>query len=183
MACILSIETSTDVCSVAVSDNGAVIFNKEDHSGPNHAVKLGVFVDEAISYIDSRNIPLEAVAVSCGPGSYTGLRIGVSMAKGLCYGRGAKLIAVPTLELLAVPVLLGEHPAEEDALIVPMLDARRMEVYAQVFDRALRECALYRPTLWTQKPTRSISTVVLSISSETEQPSVWKSSIIPTPIS
>jgi tRNA threonylcarbamoyladenosine biosynthesis protein TsaB len=101
-----------------------VIFNKEDHSGPNHAVKLGVFVDEAISYIDSRNIPLEAVAVSCGPGSYTGLRIGVSMAKGLCYGRGAKLIAVPTLELLAVPVLLGEHPAEEDALIVPMLDAR-----------------------------------------------------------
>ena len=67
MACILSIETSTDVCSVAVSDNGAVIFNKEDHSGPNHAVKLGVFVDEAISYIDSRNIPLEAVAVSCGP--------------------------------------------------------------------------------------------------------------------
>ncbi len=83
-------------------------------------------------------IPLEAVAVSCGPGSYTGLRIGVSMAKGICYGRGVKLIAVPTLELMAVPVLLGEHPAEEDALIVPMLDARRMEVYAEVLDRALK---------------------------------------------
>lgn len=139
MACILNIETSTDVCSVAISDNGDVLFNREDHSGPNHAVKLGVFVDEAMNFIDSRNIPLEAVAVSCGPGSYTGLRIGVSMAKGICYGRNAKLIAVPTLELLAVPVLLGEKAAEEDALIVPMLDARRMEVYAQVFTRALKE--------------------------------------------
>lgn len=139
MSCILNIETSTDVCSVAVSDNGTVIFNKEDHSGPNHAVKLGVFVDEALAFIDAHEIPLEAVAVSCGPGSYTGLRIGVSMAKGICYGRGIKLIAVPTLELLAVPVLLAESAKEEDALIVPMLDARRMEVYAQVFTRGLKE--------------------------------------------
>ena len=139
MSCILNIETSTDVCSVAVSDNGQVIFNKEDHSGPNHAVKLGVYVDEALSFIDAHGIPLEAVAVSCGPGSYTGLRIGVSMAKGICYGRDVKLISIPTLELMAVPVLLGEHPTEEDALIVPMLDARRMEVYAKVMDRALKE--------------------------------------------
>lgn len=135
----MNIETSTDVCSVAISDNGQVIFNKEDHSGPNHAVKLGVYVDEALSFIDAHGIPLEAVAVSCGPGSYTGLRIGVSMAKGICYGRDVKLISIPTLELMAVPVLLGEHPAEEDALIVPMLDARRMEVYAKVMDRALKE--------------------------------------------
>lgn len=139
MSCILNIETSTDVCSVAISDNGQVIFNKEDHSGPNHAVKLGVYVDEALSFIDAHGIPLEAVAVSCGPGSYTGLRIGVSMAKGICYGRDVKLISIPTLELMAVPVLIGEHPAEEDALIVPMLDARRMEVYAEVMDRALKE--------------------------------------------
>ena len=138
MSCILNIETSTDVCSVAISDNGQVIFNKEDHSGPNHAVKLGVYVDEALDFLDSHGLPLEAVAVSCGPGSYTGLRIGVSMAKGICYGRGVKLIAVPTLELMAVPVLLGEHPEDEDALIVPMLDARRMEVYAEVLDRALK---------------------------------------------
>ena len=138
MSYILNIETSTDVCSVAISDSGQVIFNKEDHSGPNHAVKLGVYVDEALDFLDSHGLPLEAVAVSCGPGSYTGLRIGVSMAKGICYGRGVKLIAVPTLELMAVPVLLGEHPEEEDALIVPMLDARRMEVYAEVLDRALR---------------------------------------------
>ena len=138
MSYILNIETSTDVCSVAISDSGQVIFNKEDHSGPNHAVKLGVYVDEALDFLDSHGLPLEAVAVSCGPGSYTGLRIGVSMAKGICYGRGVKLIAVPTLELMAVPVLLGEHPEDEDALIVPMLDARRMEVYAEVFDRALK---------------------------------------------
>ena len=138
MSCILNIETSTDVCSVAISDSGQVIFNKEDHSGPNHAGKLGVYVDEALDFLDSHGLPLEAVAVSCGPGSYTGLRIGVSMAKGICYGRGVKLIAVPTLELMAVPVLLGEHPEQEDALIVPMLDARRMEVYAEVLDRALR---------------------------------------------
>ena len=139
MSCILNIETSTDVCSVAISDNGQVIFNKEDHSGPNHAVKLGDYVDEALSFIDAHGITLEAVAVSCGPGSYTGLRIGVSMAKGICYGRDVKLISIPTLELMAVPVLIGEHPAEEDALIVPMLDARRMEVYAKVMDRALKE--------------------------------------------
>ena len=138
MSCILNIETSTDVCSVAISDSGQVIFNKEDHSGPKHAVKLGVYVDEALDFLDSHGLPLEAVAVSCGPGSYTGLRIGVSMAKGICYGRGVKLIAVPTLELMAVPVLLGEHPEDEDALIVPMLDARRMEVYAEVLDRALK---------------------------------------------
>jgi tRNA threonylcarbamoyladenosine biosynthesis protein TsaB len=127
------------VCSVAVSNDAECIFNKEDHSGPNHAVKLGVFVDEALSFIDNHAIPLDAVAVSCGPGSYTGLRIGTSMAKGICYGRGAKLIAIPTLELMTVPVLLREMVTEDNALLVPMLDARRMEVYAQVFDRALKE--------------------------------------------
>ncbi len=139
MSCILHIETSTNVCSVAVTEDGGCIFQKEDHSGPNHAERLGSYVDEALSFTDNHAIPLDAVAVSCGPGSYTGLRIGVSMAKGLCYGRGLKLIAVPTLELLCVPVLLRHDDLEENALIVPMLDARRMEVYAQVFDRSLKE--------------------------------------------
>lgn len=105
MSCILHIETSTDVCSVAVSQDGACIFEQEEHSGPNHAVRLGTFVDEALSFTDNHGIPFDAVAVSCGPGSYTGLRIGVSMAKGVCYGRQLKLLAVPTLELLCVPVL------------------------------------------------------------------------------
>lgn len=139
MSCILSIETSTNICSVAMSNDGECIFNQENHQGPNHNEILGTFIDEALTFIDVRNIKLDAVAVSSGPGSYTGLRIGASMAKGICYGRDAKLIAVPTLELLAVPVLLDEQVAEDDALLVPMLDARRMEVYAQVLDRALKE--------------------------------------------
>lgn len=139
MACILHIETSTDVCSVAVSQDGACIFHEEDHSGPNHAVKSGTFIDEALSFIDSHLIPLDAVAISSGPGSYTGLRIGVSTAKGICYGRDVKLISVPTLQLLCVPVLLREKVQEEDALLCPMIDARRMEVYAQLFDRSLHE--------------------------------------------
>ena len=139
MSCILNIDTSTNVCSVAVSQDGACIFDKEDHSGPNHAERLGAFVDEALSFIDNNAIPLDAVAVSCGPGSYTGLRIGVSMAKGICYGRDVKLLAVPTLELLCVPVLLREMVTDDDALLCPMLDARRMEVYAQLFTRSLRE--------------------------------------------
>lgn len=138
MSCIINIETSTNVCSLTVSQDGADIFTKEDHSGPNHAVKLGEFVDEGLSFADSHAIPVDAVAVSCGPGSYTGLRIGVSMAKGICYGRGVKLIAVPTLELMAVPVLL-HHEIEEDALLCPMIDARRMEVYAAVYNRRLQE--------------------------------------------
>lgn len=137
MACILNIETSTDVCSVAVSENGACIFKEEDRSGPNHAVKLGVFVDEALSFTDNHAIPFDAVAVSSGPGSYTGLRIGTSMAKGICYARDLKLLAVPTLEVLCVPVLL-RHELPDDALLCPMIDARRMEVYAAVFNRALR---------------------------------------------
>ena len=134
----MNIETSTDVCSVSVSQDGACIFSQEDHDGPNHAVKLGTFVDEALSFADSHAIPLDAVAVSCGPGSYTGLRIGASMAKGICFGQDLKLIAVPTLELMAVPVLLREE-VEEGALLCPMIDARRMEVYSAVYDRALHE--------------------------------------------
>lgn len=138
MSCILNIETSTDVCSVSVSQDGACIFSQEDHDGPNHAVKLGTFVDEALSFADSHAIPLDAVAVSCGPGSYTGLRIGASMAKGICFGQDLKLIAVPTLELMAVPVLLRDE-VEEGALLCPMIDARRMEVYSAVYNRALHE--------------------------------------------
>lgn len=138
MSCILHIETSTDVCSVAVSHDGACMFSKEDHDGPNHGVMLGVFVDEALSFVDSSGMVLDAVAVSCGPGSYTGLRIGVSMAKGVCYGRNIPLIGVPTLELMCVPVLLEHDGMEDDALLCPMIDARRMEVYAAVYDRALR---------------------------------------------
>ena len=139
MACILHIETSTNVCSVAVSEDGQCIFQQEERGERGAgAERLGTMVDEALSFTDNHAIPFDAVSVSCGPGSYTGLRIGVSMAKGICYGRDLKLIAVPTLELLCVPVLLRQPEMEEDALLCPMLDARRMEVYAALYDRSLK---------------------------------------------
>ena len=138
MACILHIETSTEVCSVALSENGACIFKQEDRKGPNHSRLLASFADEAISFADSHAIPLDAVAVSMGPGSYTGLRIGVSVAKGICYARDLKLIALPTLKVMCVPILLRDM-LPEDAWLCPMIDARRMEVYTCIYDRALSE--------------------------------------------
>lgn len=146
MACILHIETSTATCSVAVSEDSQVIFHNEERTDEKgaSAERLGTMVDEAMSFTDSHAIPFDAVAVSCGPGSYTGLRIGVSMAKGICFGRDLKLIAVPTLQLLCVPVLLRDLQLPDDALLCPMLDARRMEVYAAIYDRALHEV---RPTM------------------------------------
>ena len=126
------------MCSVAVSEDGKVIFDKADRTGNNHAEALGSFVDEAMSFSDSHAIPLDAVAVSGGPGSYTGLRIGVSMAKGVCYALDIPLISVSTLELMCVPVLLRYDDMEENALLCPMIDARRMEVYASLYDRALK---------------------------------------------
>ena len=141
MACILHIETSTALCSVAVSEDSHVIYHEEDRGDDGRkgasAERLGTMVDEAMAFTDRHAIPFDVVAVSAGPGSYTGLRIGVSMAKGICYGRDLKLIAVPTLELLCVPVLLREE-LPDDALLCPMLDARRMEVYAALYDRALK---------------------------------------------
>ena len=148
MACILHIETSTNVCSVAVSEDGQCIFEqKEEGDKGAGAEHLGTMVDEALSFTDNHAIPFDGVAVSCGPGSYTGLRIGVSMAKGICYGRNLKLIAVPTLELLCVPVLLREMASpdpskggesEASPLLCPMIDARRMEVYSALYDRGLK---------------------------------------------
>ena len=104
----------------------------------NHNECLGRFVDEALSFADSHAIPVDAVAVSMGPGSYTGLRIGVSMAKGICYGHDIPLVAVPTLQVMCVPVLLKYDELPEDALLCPMIDARRMEVYSAIYDRALK---------------------------------------------
>lgn len=146
MSVILHIETATEGCSVAVSQDGANIYQTDNFDelaqqgkkDTNHSKRLGVFVDDAMSFTDSHAIPFDAVAVSCGPGSYTGLRIGVSMAKGICYGQDLKLISVPTLEILSVPVLLVHDDLPEDALICPMLDARRMEVYTALYTRALR---------------------------------------------
>ncbi len=142
MSVILHIETATDSCSVAVSEDGATIFKTDNQEGSEHQGRaqelLGTMVDEALSFTDNHAIPFDAVAVSAGPGSYTGLRIGVSMAKGICYARDLKLIALPTLQVLCVPVLLVHDDLPEDALLCPMIDARRMEVYTALYTRALK---------------------------------------------
>lgn len=138
MPYILSIETATEVCSVAVSKDNQIIFGKEETKGPSHAVLLGQFVNEAIEHLRKENIRLDAVAVSCGPGSYTGLRIGVSEAKGLCYGLNIPLIAINTLKIMAHGVLFN-NIVKENVLLCPMIDARRMEVYDTIYDNQLQE--------------------------------------------
>ncbi len=120
---ILHIETSTKVCSVAFSVEGKVMFEKISYDGPSHAALAGVFAEEAFSTV--KCVP-DAVAVSAGPGSYTGLRIGVSLAKGLCMGWGIPLIAVPTLQLLAYEAI-RKHKST-DCLYCAMMDARRLDM-------------------------------------------------------
>lgn len=139
MSCILNIETSINVCSVALSQDGVCLYEDVNMEGPSHAQVLAGYVKNAVSFADSHAIPIDAIAISKGPGSYTGLRIGVSEAKGVAYGRDAKLLSVPTLKLLTVPILLGHEELPEDALLCPMIDARRMEVYCALYDRALNE--------------------------------------------
>lgn len=132
MALILNIDTATSVCSVALARDGQVVACEENNEGLNHSVLLGTYVDKILKDNGTHAHQLDAVAVSMGPGSYTGLRIGVSLAKGLCFGAGKPLIAVPTLQALA---LAASSHIEEDAWFCPMIDARRMEVYTAFFDR------------------------------------------------
>lgn len=137
MATILHIETSTTVCSAALSHDGRLCLSRVCAEGMSHASKLPVFIDEMLQYCHSHHLPCDAVAVSAGPGSYTGLRIGVSTAKGICYGLNAKLLAIDTLQLTARAAL--PEIADENALICPMTDARRMEVYTALYDTKLRK--------------------------------------------
>ncbi len=128
MAYILSIETATTNCSVALSKDGKLLASKEDYNTSySHAERLHVFIEELLVSAEVSMQELSAIAVSKGPGSYTGLRIGVSAAKGLCYALEIPLISVPTLTALAYQV-------QEEGLVIPMLDARRMEVYSAIFD-------------------------------------------------
>ena len=129
MSYILNLETATKNCSVSIAKNGETIICKQmAEEGYSHAEKLHVFIDAVLkeSTIDFKD--LDAIAVSQGPGSYTGLRIGVSAAKGLCFALDIPLIAVDTLAVLAAQV------TKKDGIIIPMIDARRMEVYSAVFN-------------------------------------------------
>lgn len=138
MAVILHIETSTNVCSAAVSDNGMVLEHFEDYKGQNHAALLSGYIKKCLDYIKEHNQKLEAIAVSIGPGSYTGLRIGLSEAKGLAYALDIPLIGIDTLKIMATSVMFN-HDIDPDAMFAPMIDARRMEVYTSVLDLGLNE--------------------------------------------
>lgn len=127
---ILNIETATKNCSVALAKNGETILYKEiAEQGYSHAEKLHVFIDKIVKEAGISMSNLNAIAVSQGPGSYTGLRIGVSSAKGLCYALGIPLIAIDTLTSLAYQVSM-----QNEGLIIAMIDARRMEVYSAIFN-------------------------------------------------
>ena len=134
---ILNIETSGKICSVAVSKNGVAEFMIDDQEGMKHAEKLAPFVDQAMQEIRTRGWKLDAVAVSIGPGSYTGLRIGLSLAKGLAFSLNIPLIGVSTLQLIAVKGMFRNLNFTGDEILVPMIDARRMEVFTAAYDFAL----------------------------------------------
>ena len=134
MSYILNIETATKNCSVALAKEGQTILCKEiAEEGYSHAERLHVFIEEIIKEAGITYKDLSAIAVSQGPGSYTGLRIGVSAAKGLCYALAIPLIAIDTLQVLASQVTVS------NGLIIPMIDARRMEVYSAIFSSKLEK--------------------------------------------
>jgi tRNA threonylcarbamoyladenosine biosynthesis protein TsaB len=140
MAAILNIETATPLCSVALAIKGEVIALRETLEEKSHAARLTVFIEEILKETGLKISDLDAIAVGKGPGSYTGLRIGVSTAKGLCYGANIPLIAVNTLKILYQQVivspdhLIRETLANPDTLLCPMIDARRMEVFTCLFN-------------------------------------------------
>ena len=146
---ILCLETSTAVCSVSLVDNGNVIALRESLDGQNHAEKITIFIDEVMKEAGVAYKDLDAVATSMGPGSYTGLRIGVSAAKGLCYAMEKPLIAIDTLAAMANGFLSQQSTAngqwsmvngqQPTAILCPMIDARRMEVYTAFFNEKLEK--------------------------------------------
>jgi tRNA threonylcarbamoyladenosine biosynthesis protein TsaB len=142
MSLILCIETGTDICSVGLAKDGTLVGLRESDLDRDHARTVAVYSREVLAMAGVSMADLNAVAVSKGPGSYTGLRIGISFAKGLCYGSGIPLIGVGSLDSLC-EIARAEHSGE---LFIPMIDARRMEVYGQVFDAAGN--ALTEPEAW-----------------------------------
>lgn len=137
MAIILNIETTGKVCSTALTGEGMILAHREDFEGKNHAHLLSDFIKHCLDFAAEKEIQLEAVSVSLGPGSYTGLRIGLSEAKGLAYALDIPLIGINTLELLATRVMFSVDSIDPDTIFIPMIDARRMEVYTAAYDFGL----------------------------------------------
>ena len=139
---ILALDSSTDVCSAALLHNGTVLAERMNATGSNHAALLPLYVQQLQAVAEEKGLAIEAVVSGDGPGSYTGLRIGASLAKGLCYGLDIPLYAVPTLAIIAGAARVGIQKFKDSKiqeLICPMIDARRMEVYTAVYDTELQE--------------------------------------------
>ena len=151
MSTILAIETSGKYCSVALIHEGLAEFSREDEVEMNQARAIGPFVDECVKEARRREWKIDAVAVSMGPGSYTGLRIGLSMAKGLCFSLGVPLIGVSTLKLIAVKAMFRNIDWQGDEILVPMIDARRMEVYTAAYDFRLNALMEPQPLILTDE--------------------------------
>lgn len=139
MAVILNIDTTTAVCSAALTAEGQVLCHAEDFEGRNHAALLSGFIKKCLDFAADHEIKLDAVAVSMGPGSYTGLRIGLSEAKGLTYSLEIPLIGIKTLELMATRVMFSSDDIDPESILAPMIDARRMEVFTAAYDFGLTE--------------------------------------------
>ena len=137
MSTILNIETSGKTCSVALTREGVLEFDLENSDGMKHAELLAPFVERAMEEVKRKEWKLDAVAVSIGPGSYTGLRIGLSLAKGLAFSLGVPLIGVSTLKILAVKAMFRNFNFTGEEILAPMIDARRMEVFTGAYDFAL----------------------------------------------
>ncbi len=140
MGLILNIETATTVCSVNLAKDGVIISERESREDKSHASLLTIFIEQILNEQHLNVSDLDAIAVSKGPGSYTGLRIGVSAAKGLCYGGNVPLIAINTLNSLAAFANTNAMKGNSsNYYLCPMIDARRMEVYTAVFDQSMKE--------------------------------------------
>jgi tRNA threonylcarbamoyladenosine biosynthesis protein TsaB len=161
---LLNIETATKNCSVTIAKNGQTVLCKEiANEGYSHAEKLHVFIEELLSKTSITFKDLSAIAVSQGPGSYTGLRIGVSAAKGLCYALNIPLIAIDTLSSLA------EQVTETDGIIIPMIDARRMEVYCAVFNSNKEMIREVRAEILTEESFNDYSEKVYFVGDSSEK--------------
>lgn len=147
MSTILAIETSGTYCSIALIHEGLAEFSRVDDTEMNHARAIGPYVDECVKEARRREWKIDAVAVSMGPGSYTGLRIGLSMAKGLCFSLNVPLIGISTLKLIAVKAMFRNIDWQGNEILVPMIDARRMEVYTAAYDFRLDELMKPQPLI------------------------------------
>ena len=151
MAKIINIDTSSSHCSVALAYDGEIVLGFESKESMDHSVSLAPFVEKCLDYLKEKQERPDAVSVTIGPGSYTGLRIGLSIAKGLAFGFDIPLITISTLEVMTVRAIFNDENFSGEEWIVPMVDARRMEVFAGVYDSSLQKVKEEQPMILDER--------------------------------